>query len=572
MSENQYFFFREIEMKNIFCFLMLQAAMVSASYADELNDYSGTKCATFSPANIQRMVENKKRKTDYLLDELLPREYDTLSNKYISPRGYFAIHYAVGGIDGVSSFDANRNGIPDYVDSVAYYFDYAYAFEVQKLKYNAPPKDKGRGGTEEYDVYIIDLGNERGMGYGYSVTDDPAIPVSGKADIFSSFIVVDNNYSPTDSSLNDSLVLKRSYHTFGIDGLKITAAHEFHHAIQFGYGFPDPGNSAINEMCSTFMEFRLFPEVKDYQAYIGKMLLNLDTYPFSNPAASTGYAWSAFFIKLFIENGNDNIVLNLWENISNNKSSFDALEESLQKNLGTNISAQLKEMSDWFYYTGSRAIDGMYFPDANKYPLVKSNVEVYYSEPSFMHSGSLKPFAYYPIRLLFNIKDNMTGDTLDMVLFNDDYKSANANTQYSNQFNVSISEQLNNCDSLILNGRFCYKSSENKDKIIPIFYQYNGVNIIDDEVVFPNPVTESDEYIAFPVGYNRRLLSKATLTIFDMDNRQILNKEIKVGVFEHRKVLYCHDIPSDMGSGVYLYKIDYGDGTKYGKFAVKKSK
>ena len=62
------------------------------------------------------------------------------------------------------------------------------------------------------------------------------------------------------SLLNDKK--KGTYFETGIAALKITAAHEFHHAIQFMYG-EDSQTPALNEMTSTFMEYRLFPETVD---------------------------------------------------------------------------------------------------------------------------------------------------------------------------------------------------------------------------------------------------------------------------------------------------------------------
>ncbi|MDP6775608.1 MAG: hypothetical protein QGI83_02460, partial [Candidatus Latescibacteria bacterium] len=66
-----------------------------------------------------------------------------------SPGGRFKIHYDDTGAHAVSSVDANRNGIPDYVDEVGATYDSAWDLQIGQLGYSGPLSD----GDDLYDVY-----------------------------------------------------------------------------------------------------------------------------------------------------------------------------------------------------------------------------------------------------------------------------------------------------------------------------------------------------------------------------------------------------------------------------------
>ena len=564
------FFLERVLVKKIILLIVCQLLIALSAYSQNNDEYAPRKCATFSAKVKQMQEERRQRKSDYPLEHP-QREYDSLPFKISSPKGYFRVHYTLDGIDAVSNIDNNRNGIPDYIDSVAYYFDHAYEFEVNILNFNPPPSDVDGGGTPEYDVYVADM-MSRGNSYGYTTQEgDFPINIPGKITGSMSYIVIDNNYSPTDSYFDTESGKLEKYQTTGIDAVKITAAHEFHHAIQFGYGQTRIWNAALNEMASVFMEYRIFPEVKDFFSYIRRMFKDLPAHSFTNPDPTFGYAWSAFFIKLYEETKNDQIVLDVWENISNGMQSFEAIEASLHKHLNSSINEQLKEIADWFYYTGKRSKTGKYFSFASELPELTFKYNEYYSYPSVMQSAEIMPDTYYPICVLFNVQKGMAGDTLDLLMYNQDTPNNNASYQIAKEFNISISESKDFCDSLIMNGDLCYRSAVNQDIMLPIFYEYTGKSINEHDYAFPLPYTENDEFIAFPVPSNYDILEKCVLTIFDTENREIFKTNSKVGVYEQRRIVLWQDIPGDIGNGVYMYQITFKDNkTKLGKFVVKK--
>ncbi len=76
----------------------------------------------------------------------------------------------------------------------------------------SPPSDNGAGGDNKYDVYIQ---NQGGGVYGYTEWESKVGSVN-----WTSFMVIDNDYI--------------GYYSTGLDGMKVTVAHEFHHGIQLG--------------------------------------------------------------------------------------------------------------------------------------------------------------------------------------------------------------------------------------------------------------------------------------------------------------------------------------------------
>jgi len=154
-------------------------------------------------------LETSTRKTlaKYLMKPLLTGETVVRSNG-----GHFNIHYATSGADAPPPSDAgNSNGIPDWVENVADVFEAVYSREVSQMGYRQPP-------NIPYDVYLQQLADRSEFGFTQSdlLTGQSA----------TSYIVIDNDFSES------------IYHPYnGATGLRITAAHEFHHAIQYGYNY-----------------------------------------------------------------------------------------------------------------------------------------------------------------------------------------------------------------------------------------------------------------------------------------------------------------------------------------------
>ncbi len=120
---------------------------------------------------------------------------------------------------------------------------------VGGLGYRKPASDGSRGGNAKFDVYLSELGN-RGL-YGYCA---PESRVKGQAKQASGFCVLDNDFARNQFGRAPSKTLR------------VTAAHEFFHAIQFAYDFTE--DPWLLESTATWIEERFADSVNDNRNYL----------------------------------------------------------------------------------------------------------------------------------------------------------------------------------------------------------------------------------------------------------------------------------------------------------------
>ncbi len=400
-------------MNKIIITIIFFASAVLAFSQEEADLDLTTKCGT------SRFNEHQRHPK---VNQILTNENNSLntSNFYISPSKKFKINYYMSGVDAVEDVDLNQNGVPDYIDSVAYYFDYVDSIEVGVLGNVSPSPDDGFNGGPEYDILVFDLGNDDYASYGLCSPNGPVLPPK----IFPrnySFITIDNNYSPLDRKPRPDGTTSQTYTTTGIMGLKVTAAHEYFHAVQFMYGGSQNDIGSINEMTSVYMENRCFPESRDYLQYVRDMFRNFKKYPFGDGDPNVGYAYGIYYHYITSKFGEE-IIKRQLQLAELGLYKFDALDSSLRKH-NSSLTETWDEFLTWVYYTGSRAIEGKYFKDAAIFPDIKFTFtdEIRKNE-NFEISGQLLPYEIRPLRYTIG-KDNIfeTPDTLDFIISNTDF-------------------------------------------------------------------------------------------------------------------------------------------------------
>jgi hypothetical protein len=181
-----------------------------------------------------------------------------LSSTYSeTTKNFFKFYYTTTGTNAVSTTDANSNSVPDYVENMAAAFVRALTV-YDSLGFARPPiasSDAGR-----FCVYLSNSAAGSGV-YGYcqgetSAGDNPNTSGVTETSAYTSFMVMRNNYTGFGST--DALLQI---------AMEVTTAHEFFHAIQFGY---DTNNftSFPMEMCSTWGEDIVFPKDDDNWQYL----------------------------------------------------------------------------------------------------------------------------------------------------------------------------------------------------------------------------------------------------------------------------------------------------------------
>lgn len=250
----------------------------------------------------------------YSPDALLDLTYNT-------PEGHFKIHYSESGKDAVFGSDGNTSTIPDYVIKFGSYFEKAWDYETNPnmLGYKPPPPDGNNGGDNRFDIYIMDISY-----YGYTDIDDNGHP----------YIVVNKDYTFYKGNFDPE------GYRFG--NMKVTAAHEFFHAIQYFYDDWNDGCLWWEENTAVWMEDEVFDLVDDYLRYIPDRLLNMDI-PLDDERSPNSLYGGVIWAKFLSETYGKNIIRHIFERLYLDASlAKDAIGYTLQ-NYNSNWSEALKQ-------------------------------------------------------------------------------------------------------------------------------------------------------------------------------------------------------------------------------------
>jgi hypothetical protein len=184
------------------------------------------------------------------------------------------VHYVGSTDDAPPPDDMTGGPEPDYVAAVSAVVEEVWTAEVGTLGYRAPKSDATSdedGGSGLLDVYLVDVGAD-GL-FGYCASDDPNLDPSYPYWDMSGYCVLDNDYEITQFGYPDPTL-----------PLKVTAAHELFHAVQFAYDFGEDG--WLMEGTATWMEERVYDAINDNRRYLVSSPL---THPLVPLDRSTGF-------------------------------------------------------------------------------------------------------------------------------------------------------------------------------------------------------------------------------------------------------------------------------------------
>ena len=306
------------------------------------------RCGT--PYVLQAMSAASELSTEHQRLKLVQRRPST-QHSLLTPSGHFRVHYDTEGSDAVDPTDDDANGIPDYIDLAATVLDSTWELEVEQLGYNPPPSDNGLGGGEEYDVYFVELGGEV---YGW------AYPGSSNA-VTHSHLEIDNNF--TDLGYRQ---------TRGLDALRVTIAHEFHHAIQFGY-YAGADGCWWQESTATWMEEVAYPHIDDYLQYLPHFLD--EPYRALNSGACDSHHiyGTAIFSHFLDQHYSRDINRLIWEELAERQSvNLDHFDRVIRRVEPGGLGVAIGKFAVWNYFTGRRYRRGFY-AEGDKYPLVPTH-------------------------------------------------------------------------------------------------------------------------------------------------------------------------------------------------------
>ncbi len=283
---------------------------------------------------------------------------------------HFRVHYTLEGDDAVET--------PAYAQTVADTMEQVWAVQVDQLGWAAPPSDRGLGGDERYDVYLLNIFETDGTaGYtdgGFEETfvgDNPATAAI-EARAHFSYLVLDNDYS-------DLHEYEVEYSVF--DYMRSTAAHEFHHAIQFGYDGEEP-LEWLWEATSTWIQTQTFPELRDADEELVAVFKSPDSCQLAyggEDRVEDENHWYGLWIYLeyLAERYTPDLIRQIWEQ-ARALDGYEALEVALF-DAGTTLDESFRGFS--------LALLLRSFERGSEYPTVRLEGEVFLNEPYQPNDG-----------------------------------------------------------------------------------------------------------------------------------------------------------------------------------------
>jgi hypothetical protein len=370
---------RQIEIIQNYMYVTGQSTQLPAQALGAIPWYQEVlpiKCGT--PAVAEFFHNRHKLDKDLLLAmgaKLYARpSYDPAPHyTYDSPSGQFKVHYTTTGPHAV--YEANRDrdhdGVPDYIEQVALILDSVYEHIMDTLGYPAPPTDGfyPSGGDDRYDVYLRDT---PGGVFGLTYPDSEWVGGSG-AYRATSFLQIDNDYQEAEF---------RAYNNRPLDAVRVTCAHEFFHAVQFGIDSREfeVGQGGERrywmEMSATWMEDEIYDNINDYYAYL-PYFFNVPRQSLQSFGGFHEYASVVFAIFLSEKFGRD-IIKDIWElcgsgSMGDGPHFLLAADSAIRSVSGGTCdwTSAFREFALWNYFTGERACykpPGIGYSEGKNYP------------------------------------------------------------------------------------------------------------------------------------------------------------------------------------------------------------
>jgi hypothetical protein len=486
-----------------------------------------------------------------LLKPLLQRPVTETS--FVTPGGFFKVHYDLAGPNA-----------PGYdLDLLAEALDSTYKFEIDFLGYDMPPGDSATnpnippgeyGGDNRYDVYIGNLGS----GF-YGVTYFE-YEVEEGTNRFSSYMMIDNDFS--------------NHFTTGINGARVTVAHEFHPSIQGGNYIFRTEDTFFYEITSTAMEEFVFDDVNDYYAYIPSYFNSPET-PLPLTAGYNTATWNIFLR----DNFDYDIIKRQWELMPSVRAMF-AINTSIFE-YESSFAREYNRYGIWMYFTNYRAVPGKYFQEGVNYPLVEPTSVVQFTPTSQTLNMSSRPAAHSFIT--FVVSSN--NDSLVTIVSNGDVQNSVNGLNNFFDFSYILYSDSSSGDRYLTENYSSVFEAEN-----PGFWSVseilNNIVIGEDDVInqptnnildyaYPSPFEYGKSYlfgslIFFPIS--SELGEAVDFNVYTSAMELVYKSEETIKSLPGEQVGVIWNALDDMGeklaSGVYIYVFQKGDEITKGKVVI----
>jgi len=323
--------------------------------------------------------------------------------EYVSPSGFFRLHYDIhpDSSNRVPDADDDSTGVPDFIEKCAAYCD-STLDKHRELGYLDPPSDGVSGGDDKYDVHFQSTGL-----YGFTT------PEGGGPQPWNDLV----SYFTLNSSFLTGFPDNNDPEGNQWGAMKVTVAHEFHHAVQLAYD----GTESIwfMDMTATAMEDFVFDAADDNYQYLP---LIFDS-PEISLLSESSHRYSTFVYALYLAQKFDTSLLRAaWQASTNpNTTVLEGLEDSLSGRYGWTHDSVFSEFARWNYFTDSLDDGNHHEEGANYIPMNIGEIHTSYpvalqNSPGFPEGYSASYVAFVPpespktFRFLFNGSDSRHWD------------------------------------------------------------------------------------------------------------------------------------------------------------------
>lgn len=319
---------------------------------------TGSRRTTELMATARGLATIASGREKELLAAVLARPQLPLS--IVSPQGHFRIHYASSGADAATA---------DFINETTLAFENAWRVEVEELGFNPPPGDYNTDGPE-YDIFVHQCSDYGATMPEFQVPETPQ-------DDYTGWIELDNDFTHTP--------------TKGLDGMRVTAAHEFFHLVQFGYRcYHTTVNNSVYfyESSASWMEDVVYDNINDYFHYLD-LFFKSPQQSFITTNGNHEYGLAIFFHMLSQKYGHSYMKA-IWNEMKENEP-LNAMNTALLT-LNSTFAAELGDFAVWNCFTGTRADTVHSYEEGRNYPTLKVNQDVIFNTQLTIN-GTLAPLA-----------------------------------------------------------------------------------------------------------------------------------------------------------------------------------
>lgn len=511
------------------------------------------KCGTFN--SVRRLNSALKFRTD-----MPTAARPNLQKSKLTPNGKVRIHYDTAGVNqpalvsvtypnGIKTVTRIPNSYQQFIDTLVTLMDSVWRAEIDQFEFPAPPSDNGRGGGDEYDLYVKDLGG--GLFGETNIEFDLPVGEVKTNRQYASFIWIDNDFGS-------------GYRTNGIEAIMATTAHEFHHAVQIGgSGVWEDEHFYFYELFAESMEHTVFRDANDYLFDLKTYFKKISAIPLFLPRTANttfetaGYEraiWGIFLIKKF----GISVIRDIWSEVKVQRP-VPALNTVMNR-YSTSIQREFANFTYWNFFTAYRADTVRYYTDAKVFPAVPFLQTVNIGSTVKQVQISTPSFTANYLKVLSNT------DSAFFVVSNTDYHDAVSYAQnlFTAQLSVASAEQSGY--TAVSNGIYANFSANDIEN-----WSYIPIGITAPSYCFPNP---------FKPSASSLLISPNGIGVSDDVHLSIISA-VSMDMIYSQKAEYTsfsgtqyvewkgrddrHEI---VPSGVYLYILSKGSDVVKGKFAV----